>query len=132
LILPVDQGVNTIAVFSEAWGRSAILPSHVIRPVTSLGLHLRRESSLATQPSFQRRLSSLSSLSTMAVHITHLPPEILHSILSHVDPEDLAWLPLTCRLFNNFIKGNNPLYRAIYARILVCFVAPTSILSATR
>lgn len=56
----------------------------------------------------------------MAAALTHLPPEILHSILSYVEPEDLAWLPLTCRLFNNFIKGNNPLCRAIYLRILVC------------
>ncbi|KAK4038244.1 hypothetical protein C8A01DRAFT_37829 [Parachaetomium inaequale] len=54
----------------------------------------------------------------MAAVLTHLPPEILHSILSHVDPEDLGWLPLTCRALNNFIKGNNPLCRAIYLRIL--------------
>ena len=55
----------------------------------------------------------------MAAALTHLPPEILHSILSHVDPEDLGWLPLTCRALNNFIEGNNPLCRAIYLRILV-------------
>ncbi|KAH6856798.1 hypothetical protein B0I37DRAFT_403282 [Chaetomium sp. MPI-CAGE-AT-0009] len=54
----------------------------------------------------------------MAAALAHLPPEILHNILTYVDPEDLAWLPLTCRLFNNFIKGNNPLCRAIYLRIL--------------
>ncbi|AEO55468.1 hypothetical protein MYCTH_2299331 [Thermothelomyces thermophilus ATCC 42464] len=54
----------------------------------------------------------------MATHLTHLPPEILHSILSHVDPEDLSRLPLTCRLFNNFIKGNNLLWRAIYTNFL--------------
>ncbi|KAK3292249.1 uncharacterized protein B0H64DRAFT_346948 [Chaetomium fimeti] len=54
----------------------------------------------------------------MAATLVHLPSEILHNILSYVDPEDLAWLPLTCRSLNNFIKGNNPLCRAIYLRIL--------------
>ncbi|EAQ88248.1 hypothetical protein CHGG_04867 [Chaetomium globosum CBS 148.51] len=54
----------------------------------------------------------------MAAALTNLPPEILHNILSYVEPEDLTWLPLTCRVFNNFIKGNNPLCRAIYLRVL--------------
>ncbi|KAH6635554.1 hypothetical protein B0J18DRAFT_419107 [Chaetomium sp. MPI-SDFR-AT-0129] len=54
----------------------------------------------------------------MALNITHLPPEILHAIFSHVEPRDLGWLPLTCRRFNNFIKGNNPLCRAIYLNVL--------------
>lgn len=55
----------------------------------------------------------------MALNITHLPPEILHAILCHVEPRDLGWLPLTCRHFHNFIKGNNPLCRAIYLNTLV-------------
>ncbi|KAK4244563.1 hypothetical protein C7999DRAFT_35078 [Corynascus novoguineensis] len=54
----------------------------------------------------------------MAAHLTHLPPEILHSILGHVEAEDLAQLQQTCRLFNNFIKGNNPLWRVIYTNFL--------------
>ncbi|KAL2156987.1 hypothetical protein VTH06DRAFT_8830 [Thermothelomyces fergusii] len=54
----------------------------------------------------------------MAVHLTHLPPEILHSILSHVDPEDLARLLLTCRRFHNLIEGNNLLWRTIYTKFL--------------
>jgi hypothetical protein len=53
------------------------------------------------------------------VSLTHLPPEILHNIFSFVDPEDLARIPFTCRLLNNFIKDNNALCRAIYLRILV-------------
>ncbi|SPQ23754.1 aca2fa22-c3ee-45fd-a060-ed797279f8c2 [Thermothielavioides terrestris] len=52
------------------------------------------------------------------VSLTHLPPEILHNIFSFVDPEDLARIPFTCRLLNNFIKDNNALCRAIYLRIL--------------
>lgn len=55
----------------------------------------------------------------MAAHLTHLPPDILHSILGHVEAEDLAQLQQTCRLFNNFIKGNNPLWRVIYTNFLV-------------
>ncbi|KAK3900135.1 hypothetical protein C8A05DRAFT_17516 [Staphylotrichum tortipilum] len=54
----------------------------------------------------------------MAATLTRLPPELLHSIFSHLDPEDLARLPLTCRHMNSFVKGNNPLCRAIYLRIL--------------
>jgi hypothetical protein len=52
--------------------------------------------------------------------LTHLPPELLHNIFSHVDPEDLARIPLACQALNNFIKGNNALCRAIYLRLFVC------------
>jgi hypothetical protein len=55
----------------------------------------------------------------MAADLTHLPVEILHNILSYVEPEDLARIPLTCRALNNFVKGNNALCRAIYLRIMV-------------
>jgi len=56
--------------------------------------------------------------------LTRLPPEILHSILSYVDVEDLARIPLTCRDLNTFIKGNNALCRAIYLNCFVCLILP--------
>jgi hypothetical protein len=62
----------------------------------------------------------------MAAVLTHLPPELLHSILCDVDPEDLARISLTCRSLNNFVKGNNALCRVIYLRILVRTSRPWS------
>ncbi|KAL2016273.1 hypothetical protein VTK56DRAFT_4017 [Thermocarpiscus australiensis] len=50
--------------------------------------------------------------------LTQLSPEIIHKILSFVEPEDLGRLPLTCRCLNTFVKGNNALCRDIYLRIL--------------
>lgn len=66
------------------------------------------------------RPGGFTSQSNKMAVLTHLPPEILHNILSYVEPEDLARIPLTCRVFNNFIKENNALCRAIYLRNWVC------------
>ncbi|KAK3944895.1 hypothetical protein QBC46DRAFT_350253 [Diplogelasinospora grovesii] len=52
------------------------------------------------------------------VTLTHLPPEIVHNILSYVDPEDLASLCLTCRYFSNYVPGNRALWRDIYHNLL--------------
>ncbi|KAK4103793.1 hypothetical protein N658DRAFT_467377 [Parathielavia hyrcaniae] len=48
--------------------------------------------------------------------LTNLPPELLHTILSYVDIEDLARISVTCRCLSNFVKGNNALCRAVYLR----------------
>lgn len=52
-------------------------------------------------------------------HILLLPTEMLHHILSYVNPEDLGALPLTCKGLNSFVKANKALYRDIYLRHLV-------------
>lgn len=51
--------------------------------------------------------------------LTQLPPEIIHNILRFVELDDLPTIPLICRFFNEFVKDNNALYRAIYLRLLV-------------
>ena len=53
------------------------------------------------------------------VHLTQLPPEILHNILSHVDPEDTGFIRQTCRYLLTFIDGNRALFRELYYRTLV-------------
>lgn len=53
------------------------------------------------------------------VHLTQLPPEILHSILSHVEPEDTAYLRQTCHYLLTFIDGNRTLFRELYFRKMV-------------
>ncbi|GAB1318758.1 hypothetical protein MFIFM68171_08968 [Madurella fahalii] len=50
--------------------------------------------------------------------LTQLPPEIIHSILSYVELDDLTTIPLICRFFNGYVKDNSALYRAIYLRLL--------------
>jgi hypothetical protein len=53
------------------------------------------------------------------VHLTQLPPEILHNILSHVEPEDTAYVRQTCRYLLTFIDGNRALFRELYYRKMV-------------
>jgi hypothetical protein len=53
------------------------------------------------------------------MHLTQLPAETIHNILSLVEPEDLSPIAQTCRFLNDFVKGNNALCRDIYLRILV-------------
>ncbi len=53
------------------------------------------------------------------VHLTQLPPEILHNILSHVEPEDTAYVRQTCRHLLTFVDGNRALFRELYYRKLV-------------
>ena len=53
------------------------------------------------------------------VQLTQLPPEILHNILSHVEPEDTPYVRQTCRYLLNFIDGNRALFRELYYRKLV-------------
>jgi hypothetical protein len=40
--------------------------------------------------------------------------EILHNILIHLLPADLASVSRTCRGFNTYIKGNRLLWRDLY------------------
>lgn len=53
------------------------------------------------------------------VSLINLPPEIVHNILSFVDPEDLGTIPQTCHALYDFTKGNRALCRDIYHRTLV-------------
>jgi len=48
--------------------------------------------------------------------LTQLPPETIHNILRHVDPDDLPNVAQTCRALYNFVVDNNPLCREIYLR----------------
>ncbi|KAH8889666.1 hypothetical protein GQ53DRAFT_187850 [Thozetella sp. PMI_491] len=54
----------------------------------------------------------------MACYLTQLPSEILHNILTYVEPQDLRVLPLVCRYLTTYLKDNSALCRAIYYRIL--------------
>lgn len=46
--------------------------------------------------------------------LTDLPPEIVHHILGYVDPQDLAWIPYTCKRLYHAIRANRPLFKQIY------------------
>ncbi|RYO77957.1 hypothetical protein DL764_010161 [Monosporascus ibericus] len=48
--------------------------------------------------------------------LTELPPEILHNVLVHVDPPDLAWMPRICRTFYHAVSQNAPLFKEVYLR----------------
>lgn len=52
--------------------------------------------------------------------LTDLPSEILHGILSHVEPWDLYAIHRVCRYLNGYLKANKALCRDIYYRTLVC------------
>jgi hypothetical protein len=60
-----------------------------------------------------------SSEPAAIIHLTLLPAEILHGIFSWLEPKDLASLPLCCRFFNSYVKGNHRLCRDIYLNHLV-------------
>ena len=55
----------------------------------------------------------------MACYLTQLPSEILHNILTYVEPRDLSVLPRACQYLNVFVKDNSALHREIYYKILV-------------
>ncbi|KAI0020949.1 hypothetical protein F4780DRAFT_739541 [Xylariomycetidae sp. FL0641] len=46
--------------------------------------------------------------------LTELPPEIIHHILSYVDPLDLAWIPRTCKSLGYAVKANKTLFKLVY------------------
>ncbi|KAI0457784.1 hypothetical protein F5B21DRAFT_72505 [Xylaria acuta] len=46
--------------------------------------------------------------------LTDLPPEIVHHILGYVDPQDVAWIPRTCKSLYHAIYANAPLFKHIY------------------
>jgi hypothetical protein len=52
-----------------------------------------------------------------------LPPEVLHNIISAVDPRDLAALRRCCRALHTFISGNKQLFKEMYLQRLVGSVA---------
>lgn len=50
---------------------------------------------------------------------TELPREILHSILTYIDPLDLPSISLLNQQTYHFVRGNNALCQAIYLQHLV-------------
>ncbi|KAK3324163.1 hypothetical protein B0T19DRAFT_464085 [Cercophora scortea] len=50
--------------------------------------------------------------------LIQLPPEILHNILSFVEPRDLVEASRACRYLYGFTKGNRALARDVYYRTL--------------
>ncbi|KAF9881950.1 F-box domain-containing protein [Colletotrichum karsti] len=52
--------------------------------------------------------------SSKMLHLNLLPAEILHHILSGVEPRDLGRLPRTCRFLHDYVKGNQKLCKDVY------------------
>jgi hypothetical protein len=48
-----------------------------------------------------------------------LSPELLHEVLLLVRPSDLLVLQRVCRALDNFIRGNQTLFRSMYLRLFV-------------
>lgn len=46
--------------------------------------------------------------------LTDLPAEIIHNVLAHVAPEDLAVVPKVCRALSYAVRDNSTLFRAVY------------------
>lgn len=57
------------------------------------------------------------------VLLTELPPEIIHNILSFVEPSDLAWIPAICKTLYYSVKGNTAVFKQVY---LAHFDSPSS------
>ena len=47
-------------------------------------------------------------------HLTGLPPEILHSIFSLLEPADLGVLPCICKVVRDHVDGNWKLFKDVY------------------
>ena len=47
-----------------------------------------------------------------------LPYEVLHTIIAHANPQDLAAL-CCCRALNDFVKNNNLLHKDLYLKTFV-------------
>ncbi|RDA96106.1 hypothetical protein CP533_1802 [Ophiocordyceps camponoti-saundersi (nom. inval.)] len=52
------------------------------------------------------------------VVLTLLPPEILHHIFRWLSPLELLLLPLVCRVFRHYVKGNRALFHDAYKLLL--------------
>lgn len=64
--------------------------------------------------------ASLLPLQTdMAYNLLQLPHEVLHTILVHVNPQDLAALRC-CRGLQDFIECDSLLFKEIYLKHFVC------------
>jgi len=46
--------------------------------------------------------------------LTDLPAEIIHNVLAHVAPEDLAVVPKVCRTLSHAVRDNSTLFKAVY------------------
>jgi hypothetical protein len=64
-----------------------------------------------------------TGLFTMPTALLGLPTELLNNILCLVDLEDVPRLFLVSRGLNAFVKDNQTLFRMIYTRLFVCFLA---------
>ena len=54
----------------------------------------------------------------MAPSLLNLPHEVLHSIISNTNPQDLAAL-CCCRALNHFVKNNDLLHKEMYLKKFV-------------
>ncbi|KAI3331333.1 hypothetical protein F4824DRAFT_475427 [Ustulina deusta] len=46
--------------------------------------------------------------------LTDLPPEIIYHIIGYVDPQDLAWIPRTCKSLYHAVSANATLFKQVY------------------
>ncbi|KAF6821524.1 hypothetical protein CSOJ01_00027 [Colletotrichum sojae] len=63
-------------------------------------------------------MTDFDEASSKMVHLNLLPAEILHHILSGLDPRDLGRVPRTCRFLYGYVKGNQNLCKDVYMRVL--------------
>jgi hypothetical protein len=69
-------------------------------------------------PTKSTELSHADNTTKMAYFIS-LPHEILHSVLTCVDPRDLASLSLCCEALHRFIQNDRLLFKELYLQRLV-------------
>lgn len=55
--------------------------------------------------------------------LIQLPPELVSTILSFVDPEDLPRVNLTCKYLYHTVRDNAALFRDVYLNNLVSLLA---------
>ncbi len=76
----------------------------------------------------RRPVSSSENPATMPSLIS-LPNEIVHNILTFVDPSDLGRVPRTCRALRRFVEGDGQLWKDVYSGNLVRSRASSSLLA---
>lgn len=64
-------------------------------------------------------MTDFDEASSKMVHLNLLPAEILHHILSGLDPRDLGRVPRTCRFLYGYVKGNQNLCKDVFLSVLV-------------
>jgi hypothetical protein len=64
-------------------------------------------------------MNNLAKPRDKMLHLTTLPPEILHNIFQWLGLQDLGHLPRTCWQLHGFIDSNKALFREVYLLNLV-------------